>query len=247
MGPASTDGSPRIQRLPSSSLPDRSRAGTRASKAKPVAQQIAALNAAAHAAAFAQPWPTNSREEHRENGSPEGPSEDPHDAGGAARVGHLALRRSGNAPAMTAMVTGARRTPRMNTDPATTHPLASSGGRSSAGGCGPSSTGGASSRLDDPPRLPMGSSPHFESGSASARTSRTLRSCKPPRAAGEVRACGPGILAPEPVANVVVKAIHTRRPRARYKVGMPPRITPLLYRLPAGLWDALMARMFPFE
>jgi hypothetical protein len=72
-------------------------------------------------------------EEHRENGSPEGPSEDPHDAGGGARVGHLALRRSRNAPAITAMVTGARRAPRMNTDPASTHPLASSGGKELGG------------------------------------------------------------------------------------------------------------------
>jgi NAD(P)-dependent dehydrogenase (short-subunit alcohol dehydrogenase family) len=55
-----------------------------------------------------------------------------------------------------------------------------------------------------------------------------------------------GISAPDDVARVVVKAITARTPRARYKIGVAPRVMPALYRvLPSRLWDAVWARQFP--
>jgi NAD(P)-dependent dehydrogenase (short-subunit alcohol dehydrogenase family) len=57
-----------------------------------------------------------------------------------------------------------------------------------------------------------------------------------------------GISSPEDVASVVVKAITRPRPRARYKVGVAPRVMPRMYRwLPSWTWDAFMRRLFPME
>lgn len=51
---------------------------------------------------------------------------------------------------------------------------------------------------------------------------------------------------PTNFAAVVLKAVRARNPRARSKIGMPPRIMPLLYRaLPNRAWDALVSRLFP--
>jgi len=58
----------------------------------------------------------------------------------------------------------------------------------------------------------------------------------------------PGVSTPEDVARVVVRAVTARAPRARYKIGMGPRLLPLLYRaLPAGIWDAFWARLMPMN
>jgi NAD(P)-dependent dehydrogenase (short-subunit alcohol dehydrogenase family) len=55
-----------------------------------------------------------------------------------------------------------------------------------------------------------------------------------------------GLSTPEDVARRIVRAVTARRPRARYKVGVAPRVMPLMYRaLPAGLWDGFWARQFP--
>jgi NAD(P)-dependent dehydrogenase (short-subunit alcohol dehydrogenase family) len=55
-----------------------------------------------------------------------------------------------------------------------------------------------------------------------------------------------GISSADDVAAIVVKAVTRRRPRARYRVGVAPRILPRLYRLlPSWAWDGLTARMFP--
>jgi NAD(P)-dependent dehydrogenase (short-subunit alcohol dehydrogenase family) len=51
---------------------------------------------------------------------------------------------------------------------------------------------------------------------------------------------------PEDVAKVIVKAAMAQRPRTRYKVGLAPRLMPVLYRtLPNRGWDAMMSRQFP--
>jgi NAD(P)-dependent dehydrogenase (short-subunit alcohol dehydrogenase family) len=58
----------------------------------------------------------------------------------------------------------------------------------------------------------------------------------------------PGLSKPEQVARVVVRAVDARRPRARYKVGVAPRLLPLLYRgLPARGWDGFVAQLFPTD
>jgi len=55
-----------------------------------------------------------------------------------------------------------------------------------------------------------------------------------------------GMSTPDEVARRVVAAVTARRPRARYKVGVAPRLMPLAYRvLPARLWDGFWARQFP--
>jgi NAD(P)-dependent dehydrogenase (short-subunit alcohol dehydrogenase family) len=55
-----------------------------------------------------------------------------------------------------------------------------------------------------------------------------------------------GILTPEAVAKVIVKAAVVRRPRTRYKVGLGGKIFFWMRRLlPDRAWDALMSRMFP--
>ena len=49
-----------------------------------------------------------------------------------------------------------------------------------------------------------------------------------------------GVLRSEDVARVVLRAVQADRPRARYKVGLAPRVMPALYRmLPARLYDGL--------
>ncbi|HEY4456607.1 MAG TPA: SDR family NAD(P)-dependent oxidoreductase [Pseudonocardiaceae bacterium] len=56
----------------------------------------------------------------------------------------------------------------------------------------------------------------------------------------------PGMSTPDKVAAITLKAVQAKNPRARYKIGMPPRVMPLLYRtLPNRTWDALVARLFP--
>lgn len=56
----------------------------------------------------------------------------------------------------------------------------------------------------------------------------------------------PGMSTPDKVASVALKAVQAKNPRARYKIGMPPRLMPLLYRtLPNRTWDALVTRLFP--
>ena len=53
-----------------------------------------------------------------------------------------------------------------------------------------------------------------------------------------------GILEPEAVARVIVKAITHRRPRARYPVGGQARLAPIVRRvLGDRLWDRLMRRI----
>ena len=53
---------------------------------------------------------------------------------------------------------------------------------------------------------------------------------------------------PADVAGAVVEAVTARRPRTRYKVGIAPRLMPLLYRaLPDRWWDGFMARQFPMS
>lgn len=60
------------------------------------------------------------------------------------------------------------------------------------------------------------------------------------------RAGARGLSSPEDVAGVVVKAVTARRPKARYKIGIAPRLLPRMYRaLPEPLWDAFWARQFP--
>jgi NAD(P)-dependent dehydrogenase (short-subunit alcohol dehydrogenase family) len=57
-----------------------------------------------------------------------------------------------------------------------------------------------------------------------------------------------GMSTPDDVARVVVKAITSERPRARYKIGVLPRVMPLLYRvLPNRAWDAIWARQLPIS
>jgi NAD(P)-dependent dehydrogenase (short-subunit alcohol dehydrogenase family) len=54
----------------------------------------------------------------------------------------------------------------------------------------------------------------------------------------------PGILRPEEVATVVVRAVRARRPRARYRVGLQAHLAPLIRQMTGDkIWDALMARV----
>jgi NAD(P)-dependent dehydrogenase (short-subunit alcohol dehydrogenase family) len=49
---------------------------------------------------------------------------------------------------------------------------------------------------------------------------------------------------PERVARVIVRAVRSRHPRARYKVGSQSRIAPLARRaLGDRAWDTVMARL----
>jgi hypothetical protein len=51
---------------------------------------------------------------------------------------------------------------------------------------------------------------------------------------------------PDKVAEVIVRAVRASRPRARYKVGVDPRLMPRLYRLlPERVWDGFWSRQFP--
>lgn len=55
-----------------------------------------------------------------------------------------------------------------------------------------------------------------------------------------------GVLAPEDVAKVV-KAVTSRRPRTRYRLGPQAHLAPLARRTtPDRLWDAITLRMAPF-
>jgi NAD(P)-dependent dehydrogenase (short-subunit alcohol dehydrogenase family) len=57
----------------------------------------------------------------------------------------------------------------------------------------------------------------------------------------------PGVLDPEDVATVIVRAVTARHPRARYKAGSQARLAPLARRLLGDRgWDAFMRRMVPF-
>lgn len=65
---------------------------------------------------------------------------------------------------------------------------------------------------------------------------------------GWYRPGAPGMSTPEDVARVVVKAITSERPRARYKIGILPRVMPWMYRLlPNRTWDAIWARQLPMH
>lgn len=53
---------------------------------------------------------------------------------------------------------------------------------------------------------------------------------------------------PDHVASAIVNAVMAERPKARYKIGVAPRLMPLLYRgLPSRWWDGFMARQFPMD
>jgi NAD(P)-dependent dehydrogenase (short-subunit alcohol dehydrogenase family) len=56
-----------------------------------------------------------------------------------------------------------------------------------------------------------------------------------------------GVLEPGDVAEVIVKAVTARRPKARYKVGSQARLAPVARRVLGDRgWDAFMRRMVPF-
>jgi NAD(P)-dependent dehydrogenase (short-subunit alcohol dehydrogenase family) len=56
-----------------------------------------------------------------------------------------------------------------------------------------------------------------------------------------------GVLGPDDVAKVIVKAVTSPRPKARYKVGSQARLAPVARRLLGDRWwDAVMRRMVPF-
>ena len=68
------------------------------------------------------------------------------------------------------------------------------------------------------------------------------------RMARHARPGARGMSTPDKVASVALRAIRARNPRARYKIGMPPRIMPPLYRaLPNRTWDRLVNRLFPAD
>jgi NAD(P)-dependent dehydrogenase (short-subunit alcohol dehydrogenase family) len=57
----------------------------------------------------------------------------------------------------------------------------------------------------------------------------------------------PGVLDPEDVATVIVRAVTARHPKARYRVGSQARLAPVARRLLGDRgWDAFMRRMVPF-
>jgi NADP-dependent 3-hydroxy acid dehydrogenase YdfG len=57
-----------------------------------------------------------------------------------------------------------------------------------------------------------------------------------------------GISSPEAVARVVVRAVMRRRPKARYKIGVAPRVMARAYRwLPSWMWDSMMRSLFPHD
>jgi len=56
-----------------------------------------------------------------------------------------------------------------------------------------------------------------------------------------------GVLAADDVADVILKAITARHPRARYKVGSQARLAPVARRILGDRgWDAFMRRVVPF-
>lgn len=55
------------------------------------------------------------------------------------------------------------------------------------------------------------------------------------------------VLSADDVAKVIVRAVASQRPKARYKVGPQARVAPLARRLVGDRgWDAIMRRMVPF-
>jgi NAD(P)-dependent dehydrogenase (short-subunit alcohol dehydrogenase family) len=61
----------------------------------------------------------------------------------------------------------------------------------------------------------------------------------------EIYEQGRGVLTPEQVAAVIVRAAQAQRPKTRYKVGATAAVMPLLRRaLPDRAWDALLKQMF---
>lgn len=92
---------------------------------------------------------------------------------------------------------------------------------------------GAKSRAVLPPDLP--GAPY---DALKASIDRTI--------ARSVSADSPGVLAPEQVAAVILRAATARRPRTRYKVGFVSRAIPFTRRrLPDRAWDAVMRRAIP--
>ncbi|MGW3351885.1 SDR family NAD(P)-dependent oxidoreductase [Nonomuraea rubra] len=65
------------------------------------------------------------------------------------------------------------------------------------------------------------------------------------------RAHRPGarnVLDPQAVADVIVRAITSRRPRTRYPIGSGTRLAPLLRRVLGDRgWDRVMGRLVPFS
>lgn len=56
---------------------------------------------------------------------------------------------------------------------------------------------------------------------------------------------GRGVILAEDVATVIVKAVQSRQPKTRYKVGTTAHMMPFLrHILPDRTWDALLVRMF---
>ncbi|WP_432830719.1 SDR family NAD(P)-dependent oxidoreductase [Dactylosporangium sp. CA-092794] len=57
-----------------------------------------------------------------------------------------------------------------------------------------------------------------------------------------------GLLTPEEVADVALKAVTSRRPKPRYKIGLQARVAPPARRLIGDrAWDLVMGRLFPVE
>jgi NAD(P)-dependent dehydrogenase (short-subunit alcohol dehydrogenase family) len=57
-----------------------------------------------------------------------------------------------------------------------------------------------------------------------------------------------GLLSPEDVARVVVRAVTSARPRSRYPVGLRARLTPVARRMLGDRkWDAVIGRMLPVQ
>jgi NADP-dependent 3-hydroxy acid dehydrogenase YdfG len=57
-----------------------------------------------------------------------------------------------------------------------------------------------------------------------------------------------GMLTPEDVATVVVKAITSPHPKTRYKIGLRARLVPPMRRAVGDrMWDTFMARQFPTD
>jgi NAD(P)-dependent dehydrogenase (short-subunit alcohol dehydrogenase family) len=54
-----------------------------------------------------------------------------------------------------------------------------------------------------------------------------------------------GFIAPERVAEVIVKAADARRPRSRYKIGIMSQMLPLMHTLlPDRMWDRMIGRFY---
>jgi NAD(P)-dependent dehydrogenase (short-subunit alcohol dehydrogenase family) len=57
-----------------------------------------------------------------------------------------------------------------------------------------------------------------------------------------------GLLTPEAVADVAVKAVQSSRPKARYRIGLQAHLVPPVRRLLGDrVWDAIMGRVFPVQ